>query len=524
MNVFRSGNVPRWLANVARWAALGLVSDVNAFAGDSNNDRWDREVRLPDSYLPGGFIRDKSNSSSRTIFSADGGGNEHTTYTINTTAWVSNQELSPKPGDGNCPFGPGLFKELRPIRFGEAQGYWSVEQIQSSYLDVSCIFKSGPLVGYLCLHSKATHWNGRAPTVPRPSEGQVLETLQKFVEAYSKYVRDQKWTTAPRVPPTHSTADGGRSRQPPAVAADEPVPPAANPERVIPGGLDGDLETVPVFAVGSVAVGILTALGAGLMMLGTGVNPRDIIGGAMELFDGTSSPATAVEPLTVEQRGTAAKILGQGWQNVSPEELEALRTSPKWLKEAMKQTVPAVAIEGYQPSLWREGATAGLKAAQTYIDAAVGIFSATTGNLPMAVHYTYWKNTLGGTSEGVADWVWGKNDRGLIRNVAEGFARGGIKGGVELAVDLATGKAIHNPVVEYAPGQVGKYAVGAAGDVAVDALDPPGTKGRPLRAEGFFDTTSPLEKDALDALLSPGNDSGGMSVPSLPYMAQNLIY
>lgn len=522
--------MPFRVIHLALWAALGPLGSVAVVvhAGEttsSSGERWDREVRLPDSYLPGGFIRDKSTSSSRDIFSTDGGGGRDSTYRINTTAWVSNWELSPKPGDGNCPFGPGLFKELRPIRFGEAHGYWSVEQIQSSYLDVSCIFKSGPLVGYLCLHSEATHWNGRAPTVPRPSEGQVIETLGKFVAAYAGYVRDQKWMTASRVPPTQMTSDEARPQQPPAVVAPgEPLQPASNIERAIPYGLDGDSETVPVFAVGSVAVGILTALGAGIMMLGMGVNPRDIIGGAMELFDGTSSPATAVEPLTVEQRGTAAKILGQGWQNVSPEELEALRTSPKWLKEAMKQTVPAVAIEGYQPSLWREGATAGLKAAQTYIDAAVGIFSAATGNLPMAVHYTYWKNMLGGTSEGVADWVWGKNDRGLIRNVAEGFTRGSIKGGVELAVDLATGKAIHNPVVEYAAGQVGKYAVGAAGDVAVDALDPPGTKGRPLRAEGFFDTTSPLEKDALDALFSPGNDSGGMSVPSLPYMAQNLIY
>ena len=59
----------------------------------------------------------------------------------------------------------------------------------------------------------------------------------------------------------------------------------------------------------------------------------------------------------------------------------------------------------------------------------------------------------------------------------------------------------------------------------MDALDPPGTKGRPLLAEAFFDTTSPLEKDALDCLFN-GESGLGAPVPQaarLPYLAQNLV-
>jgi hypothetical protein len=552
MNVFRSRGVSRWLALVAHWAAFDLVSGVAALAGDSDNVRRDREIRLPDSYLPEGFIRDKSSSSSRMIFSADGGGNDNTTYSINTTAWVSNQELSSRPGDENCPFGPGLFKELRPIRFGEAQGYWSVEQVQSTYLDVSCIFKSGPLVGYLCLHAKATHWNGRSPTVPRPSEGQVIETLNKFVAAYSGYVRDQKWMTASRVPPTQTTSDEARPQQPPEVIADGSLPPVSGIERASQGGPDRDPETVSVFAVGSVAVGALTALGAGLMMLGMGVTPGDVIDGTRELFGGGPAPEAAPrEPLTEEQRGAAVRIWTEGWENVSAQEQELLRTSPEWLREAIKGKLPTETVEGYRRG-WKEDVagvvTPVLKVAQSGCDLAVGIFSKVSPGF--GVSYTMFKNMAGGMSEGVHDWWGGRNDKGLVRNVAEGLTRGGIKGGVETAVDFTAGKllghagskyamdpnyvgawqfpwkqALVDVAPEYFGGQVGKYAVGAAGDAAVDWTDPPGSKHRPLRAEGFFDTTSPVEKDLMDGLLAPETwaTSPVRPVPRQPYMAQNLV-
>lgn len=367
-------------------------------------------------------------------------------------------------------------------------------------------------------HAVSDVINGKWTIVrPVPTGEELVSIARKFVIAIDAYARSQGWVDGKGQPGPTKLAETGQPMPPPTASTETGAPTLDMADSVMDAG-------VAAVSLGTVVAGALTALGAGLMMVGMGVSPGEVIDAARGMFGGASDAAVAVEPLTVEQRGAAARILAEGWEKVSPEELELLRTSPEWLRVAMKQTVPAITIEGYEKSLWREGATAGLKAAQSYADAAVGIFSSATGNLPMAVHYTYWKNMLGGTSEGVADWVWGNNDRGLIRNVGEGFSRGSIKAGVELAVDFAAGKAIANPVAEYAAGQVAKYAVGAVGDVAVDALDPPGSKGRPLRAEGFFDTTSPLEKDALDALLNPGHESGGMSAPPLPYMAQPMVY
>lgn len=555
MNIFSSRPVLCWLAHTTPWAALALVSGVAAFAGESNNERWDREVRLPDAYLPGGFVRDKSTSSSWMIFSGDGGGDNDTTYRISTTAWVSNYELSPKPGDENCPFGPGLFRELRPIRFGESQGYWSVQQIQATYLDASCIFKSGPLVGYISLHSKATGWNGRAPKVPRPSEQQVLETLQKFVAAYAQYVRDQKWTIASRVPPSQMTADESPRRPAPTALPDGPVHPGKSPDRIqpdVPMTLDEDSGSLGLPELGTVAVGALTALGAGIMMLGMGVSPRDVIEGAVGLFGGgATEPAPVIEPLTEAQRGAAARIWNEGWKDVTPWEQELIRTSPEWLRETLKARLPAETIEGYRRG-WKEDvaavATPVLKVTQSGCDLAVGAFSKVSPGF--GVSYTMFKNMAGGISEGVHDWWWGSNDKGLFRNVTEGFTRGGIKGGVEMAVDFAAGKllgkvggdyaidpnyvgatqfpwkqALADVAPEYFGGQAAKYAVGAAGDAATDYLFPPGSEGRLLRAEGFFDTTSPVEKDMLDALLKPENwpRAEGPPAPPLPYMAQNVV-
>lgn len=369
-------------------------------------------------------------------------------------------------------------------------------------------------------HAVSQVSNGKWVIVrPTPTGDELVAIARQFVAAIDAYAKSQGWVDGNM--PAAPTKVADSSQAIPTAVPTENIAPTAN----IEGAHDPATEAGVAVSLGTAAVGAVTLLGAGVMMLGMGVSPRDVIEGAMELFGGgATDPVPVIEPLTEAQREAAVDVLSRDWENVSPEELELLRTSPKWLKEAMQQTVPAVTIEEYQKSLWREGAVAGLKAAQTYIDAAVGIFSSATGNLPMAVHYTYWKNMLGGTSEGVADWVWGRNDRGLVRNVAEGFTRGSIKGGVELAVDFAAGKAISNPVAEYAAGQVGKYAVGAAGDAATDGLSPPGSVGRPLRAEGFFDTTSPVEKDILDALLKPEHESGGMSAPPLPYMAQSMVY
>jgi hypothetical protein len=287
-------------------------------------------------------------------------------------------------------------------------------------------------------------------------------------------------------------------------------------------------------SLGTVAAGALTALGAGLMMLGMGVSPRDVIDGARDLLGGgaaadAKAEVVAREPLTEEQRGAAARIWTEGWSDVSAQEQELLRTSPEWLREALGAKLPAQTIEGYRRTSreeWADYLVPGLKWAQSGCDFMVGMFS--TVNPAFGIKYTMCKNVAGGVSEGVYDWAWGKNDSGLVRNVYEGFTRGGVRGGVEIAVDAAAGKAISNPVTAYLAGQVGKYAVGAVGDVAIDWTTPVGHKERPLRAEGFYDTTSPIERDVIEFVLSPTKwlPAGGpppAPAPRLPHMAQNLV-
>ena len=396
-------------------------------------------------------------------------------------------------------------------------------------------------------HAVSQVVNGKWAIIrPTPTGEELVDIAGKFVAAIDAYARSQGWVDGKVQPGTIRVADSGQPMPP--TASTETGAPTADATSPPDTGIAADAAAV---SLGTVAAGALTALGAGLMMLGMGVSPWDVIEGARELFGGASPEAVAREAPTEEQRGAAARIWTEGWTDVTSQEQELIRTSPEWLRGALKARFPAQAIEGYQRS-WKEDVagvvTPVLKVAQSGCDLAVGVFSKVSPGF--GVSYTMFKNMAGGISEGVHDWWWGSNDKGLVRNVTEGFTRGGLKGGVETAVDLAAGKllghvggkyamdpnnvgwkefpwreALADVTPEYFAGQAGKYGVGRVGDMAVDAMDPPSSKGRPLRAEGFFDTTSPLEKDALDCLFK-GESGLGAPVPQaarLPYLAQNLV-
>ena len=543
--------VAAWLV----WGALGstLFAEDDSFS-DLGRGQWIMEFRLPDAYMPRGFVRDPNNRHwvVKTV-DPDGAHRPHChQYAVQPHAWVSNKRLSANPNAQDCPMGFGGAGEFVQRDVAGVSGFWRRVYQSQTRFQFNFMFQIGSCVaGFYMDASEATPVKGNS-RFPLPSEQEIWGVVAQFVEGYRRYINDKGWTylegKSPSVvgvaPPANAVQSSGIATVP-----GVPVPDAGG---MSDSGFDG---SVAVVSLGTVAAGALTLLGAGLMMLGMGVSPRDVIDGAQELLGGgeaagAKAEAVAREPLTEEQRGAAVRIWTEGWENVSSQEQELLRTSPEWLREAIKGKLPTETVEGYRRG-WKEDVagvvTPVLKVAQSGCDLAVGVFSKVSPGF--GVSYTMFKNMAGGMSEGVHDWWWGSNDKGLVRNVAEGFTRGGLKGGVETAVDLAAGKllghvggkyamdpnnvgwkefpwreALADVAPEYFAGQAGKYAVGAAGDAAVDWTDPPGSKHRPLRAEGFFDTTSPVEKDILDALLKPAHESGGMSAPPLPYVAQPMVY
>ncbi len=506
---------------------------------------WDEEVVLPDSYLPAGFYRDKSSDGYYIISSpsGDGAGGKESPYRINISAWISNRELSAEPGDKNCPIGSGHFKALRPLRVGEARGHWSVVSATASGLDANCVFKSGAVVAGIFLRAKATGWNGRAPTIPRPTEHEVFETLQKFVDAHARYIRDRGWMTAPRVPPSMAGANQGTPVQSPAprpdVTADPPADVGRSPDAEIPVGVDNP--TVPgasaIVGAGTLAAGAVTALGAGLMMLGMGVGPREVLEGAREWFGGGGQAAEAGDEMLPRQLAVAERIRREGWTDVSSQEQDLLRASPEWLREAVKRGLPAQAVDQYRWGTLRgEYLTCGAKVIQSGCDVAIGVLS--TANPALGIHYTYWKNVLGSVSEGVADYSYGKNEKGLFRNAGEGLFRGTARAGVEIAVDAAAGHLMAGGAGRFAvdPNTIsagafaareaaeevaGGYFAGQAGKYAVDAA-----------TGGYLGTTSPVEKATLDAVTRGISDLAGSlgrggpvpPAPRLPHEAHNLTY
>jgi hypothetical protein len=295
----------------------------------------------------------------------------------------------------------------------------------------------------------------------------------------------------------------------------------------------------PIGAVslGVAAVGALTALGAGLMMLGMGVGPREVIEGAREWFGGGGRAAEAGDEMLPRQLAVAERIRQEGWKDVSSQEQDLLRASPEWLREAVKRGLPAQAVDPYRWGTLRgEYLTCGAKVIQSGCDVAIGVLS--TANPAFGIHYTYWKNVLGSVSEGVADYSYGKNEKGLLRNAGEGLIRGTARAGVEIAVDAVAGKVLAPGAgrFEVDPNQIaagafaareaagevaGGYFAGQAGKYAVDAA-----------TGGYLGTTSPVEKATLDAVTGGISDlagSGGRGgpvpiAPRLPHMAQDLMY
>jgi hypothetical protein len=263
-----------------------------------------------------------------------------------------------------------------------------------------------------------------------------------------------------------------------------------------------------VVAAGSVAAGGVAAIGAGLLLLGSGVGPRDVIDGVREMFGreaAVAPPAADEDDVLRLQRAVADRIKREGWDDVTSQEYGLLREAPRALRDELRAGIVAREIEGYQ-RVWEDHVTARLKVAQSAVDFAAGMCS--TANPAFGIHYTYYKNVAGGLSEGAGDWWRGRNDKGLLLNLNEGLVHGTLRAGAEIAVDAAAGGLVHNPIGAYFVGQAGKYVVGQA-------------------TAGFLETTSPLEKNALDAAVGAVSSlppASPAAASPMPYMAHHEVY
>ncbi len=499
---------------------------------DLGRGLWMREFRLPDAYLPAGFVRQPSNKHwvVKPVDPSDVEPAYTHQYAIQPHAYVSNKRLSPNPGHEDCPmgFGPG-YKPFAPRKVGGVDGFWSQVFQSESRNQFNFIFKIGScVVGLYVDAGEASMIKGNT-RFPKPTEGEILSVVGQFVAAYERYITDQGWLNvrgpagsaagAPDGAPGGGLGDG---------AGESGVPGD--------GSWMGGAAGVALTSMGTVAAAAVTALGAGLMMLGMGVGPRDVIDGAREWFGGGGQAAEVGDEMLPRQLAVAERIRREGWADVSSQEQDLLRASPKWLREAVQSGLPAQTVDQYRwGTLSGEYLTCGGKVIQSGCDVAIGVLS--TANPAFGIHYTYWKNVLGSISEGAADHRWGKNEKGLLRNVGEGLIRGTARAGVEIAVDAATGHLMAGGAGRFevdpntisagafaakeAAGEVaGAYFAGQGGKYAVD-----------VASGGYLGTTSPVEKATLDAVTGTMSDlagSGGRggavpAAPRLPHMAQNLV-
>lgn len=140
------------------------------------------------------------------------------------------------------------------------------------------------------IDGNTVHFDGAEDSVPPPADSQLLGYFKPWANACFRLARQNGWD---------QPVDGKRSSN------STPLP-----TNVTPGALDqatvdpvnpAGLSTIAVTGFASLAVSGLTALGAGLMMLGTGVSPREVIDGVRELFTGTSdAPQSEVPPPLID--------------------------------------------------------------------------------------------------------------------------------------------------------------------------------------------------------------------------------
>lgn len=116
---------------------------------------------------------------------------------------------------------------------------------------------------------------------------------------------------------TTNTRQGGTSSVPPTSINDVPSNPTgiSIPDDGTIAGTPSEGMSSEATALGTLAVGGITAIGAGLMMFGMGVTPKDLMDGAKEMFGGASVPPPLPPPLPVTHRGGETNEFGEVWSD-----------------------------------------------------------------------------------------------------------------------------------------------------------------------------------------------------------------
>jgi hypothetical protein len=366
----------RWARRLLATLAAAALLPAAAFAEDERlidlgQGKWTQEFRLPDSYLPDGFIRDPTNRHwIMKGIDPTGLDRAHTRqYAIMPTAYVANWPMSPRPGDPACPMGyaSGAPFILRPTLGGWfRQGY----QTETAY-QFDFIFQvDSAVIGMYFDVREATFVVGLTH-VPRPSVVEIEQVVRQFVNAYRKLVADRGWTNLAGKPPSVLAGSTGTVAAPPpsvpvtppptptVETKSEPTPPtestpppienaqvepppadttntdlasehesAVNPSDVLPptdaANHDATLteastsdEESPVTAgeaaTGATAVGLLGLLGSFLMLKASGLGLGDVMDGLRRSVPPIAPPEPAHHDGEVNDAGDVWSAEDRGW-------------------------------------------------------------------------------------------------------------------------------------------------------------------------------------------------------------------
>jgi hypothetical protein len=160
---------------------------------------WMRQFKLPDEYLPAGFKRDSRNQH-WIHQSVDPGGAEDPycrRYSVQPNSYVSNRKLSAKPGDPKCPIGYGDADKFSKFTIGSWTGYRRIVFRNEDHYQFNALFKVGSAVVSFYIDAGAAQAKApKSPKIPCPSEAEIMQTLELFLNSYARYIKAKGWMNA----------------------------------------------------------------------------------------------------------------------------------------------------------------------------------------------------------------------------------------------------------------------------------------------------------------------------------------
>jgi hypothetical protein len=298
-----------WMIVCGTIMSLAWIRAENDRTTDLGNGGWTKGFILPDAYLPPGFQRQPSNRH-WVIKTVDPGGADLSythTFSVMANSYVSNRPLSANPLDDSCPYGfnDAKEREFQPRTINGVKGYWCMGFESQTEFQFNFLFPVGSAVVHFYVAASEGHFIKGNASVPRPSEAEILAVVGQFIQSYTRYVKDQGWMNlvdAPSPGGTDKTEPSASPGLPPMIGTESTGLPLPGEESShlwlqLPGDSFSTDRYLAVTTLTTLATAGLTALGAGLMMLGTGVKPGEVIDGVKELFTDSTvdTPPPAIE-------------------------------------------------------------------------------------------------------------------------------------------------------------------------------------------------------------------------------------